>query len=86
MLCLTIIITGEFRVAAIFPIFAEVTSDLFTAAAVELINEGVWEPDFKGTYTAISNSLPGITAHMYLYIDYRLRAIHGVSILFCTVC
>ena len=38
---------GEFRVAGIYPIFADVTTDLFTAAAVELVNEGVWEPDFK---------------------------------------
>ena len=40
---------GEFRVAGIYPIFADVTTDLFTAAAVELINEGIWEPDFKST-------------------------------------
>lgn len=38
---------GEFRIAGIYPIFADVTTDLFTAAAVELVNEGVWEPDFK---------------------------------------
>ena len=44
---------GEFRVAGIYPIFADVTTDLFTAAAVELVNEGVWEPDFKSTFIPI---------------------------------
>ena len=39
--------SGEFRLAGIYPLFADVTTDLFTAAAVELVNEGVWEPDFK---------------------------------------
>ena len=38
---------GEFRIAGIYPLFADVTTNLFTASAVELVNEGVWEPDFK---------------------------------------
>lgn len=40
--------TGEFRIAGIFPIFAEVNTDLFTAAAVDLVNQGVWDPTFPG--------------------------------------
>ena len=44
---LNFVLAGEFRIAGIYPIFADVTTDLFTAAAVELVNEGVWEPDFK---------------------------------------
>lgn len=39
--------TGEFRIASIYPIFAEVNTDLFTAAAVDLVNKGVWEPSFS---------------------------------------
>ena len=39
--------TGEFRIATIYPIFAEVNTDLFTAAAVDLVNKGVWEPSFS---------------------------------------
>ena len=48
-----LVFAGEFRVAGIYPIFADVTTDLFTAAAVELVNEGVWEPDFKSMFITI---------------------------------
>ena len=47
---LNFVLAGEFRIAGIYPIFADVTTDLFTAAAVELVNEGVWEPDFKSKF------------------------------------
>jgi len=43
----TFTVTGEFRIASIYPIFAEVNTDLFTAAAVDLVNKGVWEPSFS---------------------------------------
>ncbi len=59
------------------------TTDLFTAAAVELVNEGVWEPDFK--------SMP-ITIHhnQNYYIDsmlniLRLRKVNGLPVLFCEI-
>ena len=51
-----LVLAGEFRVAGIYPIFADVTTDLFTAAAVELVNEGVWELDFKSMHITFYNN------------------------------
>ena len=59
------VFAGEFRVAGIYPIFADVTTDLFTAAAVELVNEGVWEPDFKSKSLHIN--LATYKCFFYLY-------------------
>ena len=79
---------GEFRVAGIYPIFADVTTDLFTAAAVELVNEGVWEPDFKSKSLHIK--LASYKGFYFLFfictlLGYRFWTDHGVPILFCAI-
>ncbi len=36
--------------AGIFSLYAEVNTDLFLAAAVDLINRGFWSEDFVGEW------------------------------------
>ena len=41
-------IVGEILIAAIFPIYSDVNYGLHSAAAVNIINKGVWDQDFVG--------------------------------------
>lgn len=45
--------TGDLLVAGIFPIYAEVNTDIFLEAAADLINRGYWSEEFVGEHSHV---------------------------------
>ena len=48
---------GEFLIAGIVPSYSDNTANLFLAAAVSIINKGVWDEDFVGEWHMLDQCL-----------------------------
>lgn len=47
--------------------------DLFTEAAVNLVNEGYWDPDFPGMYDAINQGVMMVNQVFLFHMTWLFR-------------